>query len=106
MTHDADVWNEAISSWFFNDAAAGQLVYLSMDDQELERLANHSRLADQQHARASFLAAMRLASAPTDPFGYLVWRTKSWQRLPQPRPAPPFVAVLALTALVADDAKA
>jgi hypothetical protein len=100
---EADWWNEAIASWFFNEAAAGQLVYLGVDDQELERVAIAAGRPT-PNPREAFTAAMQEVSSLNDPFGYWWRRTKRWEQLPPPRPTPPFVCILALTALMADDA--
>ncbi|MCA1702643.1 MAG: hypothetical protein LC808_04995 [Actinobacteria bacterium] len=99
----ADDWNKVICSWFFGEHARGQLVYLGIDDAELERMAGAGGLAVEK-PRDSFLGAMAAASSGGDPFGY--WRRAAaiWHRIPPPRPCPPFVSVLALTTLIADDA--
>jgi hypothetical protein len=99
----ADEWNEAIAAYFFNEDAAQRRVYLSIDADELARIAAlaGAEIAD---ASADFAAAMRSAASNSrDPL--YIWRTKyeRWRSLPSPRPTPPFLNLLALFVMVAEE---
>jgi hypothetical protein len=100
-----DDWNQAICAWFFNESARGRPVYLCLDEPELGRIALASGF-DDQDAPAAFKAAMAACCRlPKDPFSYWRLATQRWERASSPpRPRPPFISLLGLTTLVANDA--
>jgi hypothetical protein len=100
---NANEWNKAIAAYFFDEDAADRRVYLYVDGDELARIALRAGV-EIDDAAADFVAAMRGAARNSrDPF--YIWRRgyEEWRSLPRPRPTPPFLNLLALFVMVAEE---
>lgn len=101
--HESD-WNNAIGAWFFNPAARGRPVYLSLDDETLEAIAHQSGWSTPDPVH-DFEAALRVHISPNSASPFHPWRTRTeaWQRAPRPNRSefPPFIALLGATVLAA-----
>lgn len=92
-------WNDVLRDWFFPTGSKGQRVYFRSDDAELTRLAE-SRSFDIAEPGDNLISAVR--SDVRGNTGYLSHRGVSWQRAASPDVSPPWLAVLAVSVLVAE----
>jgi hypothetical protein len=100
---DADTWNSAICDWFFHAGNADRPVYLCVDAPELARVAAAQDFAVDD-PRSSFVEAMAsCCRLPSDPFSYWRLATRRWDGEGTLDGRPPFVALLALTTLAANE---
>ena len=109
LTHimNYDDWNQAISEAFFNENQAQKPVYLHVDDDLLQDIAQQQGVPTES-ARQDFIEAglsrVRFRDNKSQPFyKFLQWRLWETQLRNEPTTPPPFVAFLGLCVLAAVD---
>jgi hypothetical protein len=98
-------WNDAIAGLLLDGAFAGAPVYLHLEPDLLQRVAEAAGHASDDDPRTSLAEAVRRTLAldrADDPFLWHIAMAERWEEDGRPGP-PPFLALLAVLVLAAED---